>query len=350
MSKEEETPTVTIWTDPDRAQLVGEVLQQMGPGVQPICVGGPRMAPVDQLARDLNCPHADDPRKMLREWPSRYVLVASMEGIDREDLLTSHGATVLMLEPMASDFDHLPPPSPHRGSTGGVGHGVFSSPVKAAGDPTATPEGRLVFVPAFEASPGWQAAADPGDVLGEVQTIVFGSFGQPTDGSLFARLYDAWGTIIDHAGLPQQVHAALTGPLGNVPDDPRGMTGHLGAHATLEDGCQALVQVSDRAGRFGRFLHMVGNQGHLRMDDTGYRLDDATGQTLDRVAGDPDPPNYARLIALQWSKLLQRPTGTTQAKPLAREAELLACCLACLLSARTANPESPRKMLELWWR
>src|SRR5690606_28997376 len=123
-----------------------------------------------------------------------------------------------------------------------------------------------------------------------------------------------------------------------------------GAHARMPDGSSAVLQISDRAADERRYLHVLGQSAELRITDTGYDLRHADGSVVDRSEPAPTGIPFVDLIASQWRPLLSRPdlaspaaTGT----PPHRDPDALACCLACLLSARTGQPESPRKLLEM---
>ena len=59
-----------------------------------------------------------------------------------------------------------------------------------------------------------------------------------------------------------------------------------------------------------------------------------------------DPSLDADLIADNWRKLIDQPhTGSLPPKQ-DDDGPILACCLACLLSARTHEAESPGKLAE----
>ena len=350
-----ETTDVTIWTSPDRVPLVDETLKLMGASVRPISVGGARLAEIDQLAQRLACSHGDDLRKLLVDQPAQFVLLASMADASRDDVLAAvgQGLTVLALEPIASNFDQLPPVDPIVKTVTPTPPPTPNSAQAPDAPPsnngTRTGKGRIIWVPAFEKSPGWISAANAEQELGAVELISVTNFGQASDCSLFARLYDAWRIILMIDDLPEQTTAALSGPLRDVPEDPRGITGHLGIHARLKNGRTAVLQVSDRAGRSGRVVQVIGDQGHLSVSEAGYRLYDPAGQCLDKSTQTAaQPPSYAQLIASHWSDVLTRtPTAETPKPPPVTDDAVLACCLASLLSTRTGGPESPQKLLDL---
>jgi len=355
---EDHCPKVIVWTSAERVDAVDQVLGAMGTTIEPVGIGGPRLGEIDALARRWDCPHEDDLRKLLVDHPSQYVFLASTAGVRRDDLLTAigSGAIVLSMEPIASDFDELihTKPKARSISTPGVTHASVSVDSGSGSPRTAGQEnirpGYLQWVPAFKYTQGWTRAADPDQVLGKRQMIGFDSFGQPDETSLFARLFDAWQTLLSLGEIPDTIDASLVGPLGESPENLRGMTGYLCAHGRCGDGCAVVLRVSDRAGRLGRTLHAIGSEGHLRVSDQGYQLFDAAGECLDSLLDQGKTPTFTELIAKHWLSLLNGPHTTTLPQPTSATHDapsILACCQACLLSSRTGQPESPQKLLQL---
>ncbi len=342
------TADAVIWTDATCVSRVVHVLELMGMSIRPIGIGGPRLAQIGRLTDRFDCRREDDLRKLLVECPAHFVLLGSMTGVGPEDVSTAmnQGSVVLTLEPVASEFSELIR-TKTRSGTGSVRSKQTAPSVTIKDAPPVSPQ--AVWMPRFDRSPGWTAATDPHQVLGTVQAITIGSFGQPDDCSLFARLYDAWYVVLSLGDVPEEIDASLTGPLSDIPENLRGITGHLTAHARLGNGCTAALTVSDRAGGLGRQLHSIGDQGHLRVSDTGYQLYNTKGQCIDQLAEPQDKPGFAELIAHHWSDLIRRPTAeAVPRRPTsATDTVIVACCQATLLSARTGHPESPRKLLQL---
>jgi len=336
MTQSSLSPEVTIWSDPQHAPLAGELMNLMGSALKPIGVGGARASQVNQLANELDCERHDDLRKLLVDRPASYLLMTSLQGVTQDDLRAAvdQGTTVLTLEPIAADLQAL-------------------SASTQAGTPVGD-VGRILQVPAFNQSPGFLSAADPRELLGDRRAVTLTSAGRPEHGSLFARLLDAWQTIMSFTLMPETIDASLVGPLTGPPDDLREMTGGLCAHARVPGSCAALLYVSDAAGQTGRELAVRGDVGVLEVSDTAYSLTNPDGESMDQ-ADDPAQAlatggtggGFADLLAFQWRKLLDRPGFTGQAPQSQAQTEALACCLACLLSIRTGQPESPDKLLTI---
>ena len=333
---------VVIWTDTQRAGRDGQIVDRMGAAVRPIGVGGPRTAEVDALARRLDCPLQDDPRQLLADRLAPSVLLGTMAGTESQDVLSAvtHGAVVMALEPTAATLATL------------QSWGKLAPP---AGSGAGGSIGRVVATPSFHRSAGWIGATNPLEILGAPQLTSFTSFGRLADCSLFARLMDTWRSVLPCvlplSELPLSVDASLSGPLGQAPGDLRGLTGHLAAHGRLPDGGSVLLQVSDRAGDHARALHMISSAGRLSVDDLRYELYDAAGELMDQTASAVTPMSFVDLVADHWRQVLRgegaEPERRARDRDDVLERQALACCLACLLSARTCAPESPAKLIEL---
>ena len=359
---EDHCPQVVVWTSAERVGAMDQVLDLMDGAVRPVGFGGPRVAKIDDLARRWDCPHEDDLRKLLVDQPSEFIFLGSTAGVRRDDLLAaiSNGSIVLSMEPIASDFDELintklkarsisTPAVMHASVSADSGSGLPGTAGQENVYPKAQ-QGYIQWIPAFQYTQGWTRVTDPDQVLGERQMIGFDSFGQIDETSLFARLFDAWQTLLSLSGVPDTIDASLVGPLGESPENLRGMTGYLCAHGRCGDGCAVMLRVSDRAGRLGRTLHAIGSEGHLRVSDLGYQLFDATGDCLDSLLDHGKTPTFTELIAQHWLSLLNGPRTTPPPQPLLAGHDapsILACCQACLLSSRTGQPESPQKLLQL---
>ncbi|MBI1337643.1 MAG: hypothetical protein GC164_11845 [Phycisphaera sp.] len=328
-------PEITLWTDAPRAGLATQVIELMGHAVRPLAVGGPRSAELSTLAQKLDCPHSDDLRKMLVDHPAAFVLMLTMQNADREDLRMAigEGAILLTTEPLAGTFDEL---AVLRG--------------KASAGANAAVTGRIVRVPDFMQAPGYLAAADPKEALGDIQSIGYSGFGQSSDCSLYARLSEAWRIVLHFTQGPTAITATLTGPQASPPEALRNATGHLCALARMPDNCAAVIQVSDRAGRTARGLNITGSAGQLRVHDLGYALYDHGGRLLDERTTDTakSSSSFADLIAHHWRRLIDQHASTgSLVTQEADDAAALSCCMATLLSARTLQPESPDNLLQM---
>jgi hypothetical protein len=317
-------------------------------------LGGPREPAVDRLAGQLDRPRHDDLRKLLIDHPAAYLLLACRESPDPADLRTAaeQQTTLVTLEPIAADLPTL---------------AALGWPASPRGRQSSPPP-RLAFMPAFLETPGPRHAADLVQGPGQRRLVSFTSFGRGDQGSLLARLMDGWGAVLDFAAMPESVDASLTGPDG-VPEDPRQASGRLAVHARMPDGAATVLVVSDTAGQARRQFEVIGDEAQLTLDASSYMLHHPDGRVLDSHEEDDETGNgieplpsgglasggvaargaepYVALIAGQWRHLMDGPRRPMPRQAPYAPARVLACCQACLLSARTGQPENPRKLLEI---
>ncbi len=332
-------PGLILWTEPHRAAIAKRVIEMLDPAPQLLAVGGPRGSSVPELAKALDVPFDDDLRKLLVDYNAAYLLAATSQPIPAEDVLTAvaQDVTVLSLEPFAGQLDEWV-------SLESQVLGVIENPA-----PNAVGT-RLVRMPIFTQSPGFLAATDPFELLGDQRVIGFESSGVHESASLFARLYDAWATVLRFIDVPETIDASLVGPLAELPEQLPFITGIMSAHARLSDQASVIIQVSDRSGCNHRMLHVIGAEAELRVTNTGYDLRHPAGDVIDHADDSGEVIEDAGLIAHQWERLLQQDAdgaagGGVVMSP--SQADILACCLTCLLSARTGQPESPRRVIEM---
>lgn len=334
MSADLTAPECSIWLDSRYAQPITRLIDVMGKSIRPIAIGGPTADGRDDLAKALDVPRFDDLRQMLVERPAAFLLLGTLDGVGDEDLpmAVARGMTVLCFEPIADGIAQLD---------------ALAQPAKPT-DGSPHLGGRIVHVPAFERSPGFLAAADPQQALGEQRTAQLSHLGPPSAGSLFARLFDAWSTLLGFFDMPETVTATLTGHDGPVPDDPRQLTGRITALARLSDGGSATLLVSDSANPTPRRLEALGSESQLLITDAGYTLTRLDGEHVDDHTHD-GPTTPTDLIAHQWRRLIDH-RGATPDPTMRRQRDALACCLACQLSARTGQPESPGRVAQMGMR
>ncbi|QNN21471.1 hypothetical protein HED60_04020 [Planctomycetales bacterium ZRK34] len=313
------THEVLIWTDAERGDLIEQVVGRMR-GIHILAVGGPRKGPLAPLAATLDARCEDDLRKMLVDQPASFLLLGTTTGVSKAELEQAQrsGTTVLALEPVAADLDVL-------------------------GDEALVRT--VVMMPALYASPAWQAAAEPQQALGTIQSIHLSSLAPPAAGSLYTRFYESLDLLMTLMPSPETIDAALTGPLKQVPDDLRSLTGHLTAHLRFAGGASAVMHLSDRADAWSRRLVIIGDEGQITLDDISYRLSAADGHTLDELAP-PDKPvaiDPADLIVAQWQKLMDRAPSPRTAPPH----QIIAAARSALLSCRTGELESVATLLRM---
>lgn len=310
-------PEVVVWTDAEHAPLVGQLLGVMGNRLRTIGIGGDGDARLQRLGDELACPVYNDLRKLLVDRPAAWLWAATRTPAPLADLGNAAESTRLItLEPLSASLDAIATANEHR-----VAHATLA--------------------PAFLDAPGFRLAADPQEHLGTPRLLQFSSFGQRHEGSLFARMFDAWRAILAFTDLPETITASITEPAESL----RNIAGHCTVQARLPEGCVGL-SLSDRSGWTGRHLTAVGTEASLSVTDCDFRLTplDTPTPDADGNSSAESPPSFVDLIADQWCRLLDRPASAVSTEA---HTATMACCAACLLSARTAQPESPGKLREL---
>ncbi len=375
MPPQDATFETTVWTDARCIDAVEKILGRMHRQVRPIGIGGPRLGEVRALAEQYGCAAGDDLRKLLVDHPAAFMLITTADGVRPEDIVTAieQGTVVLTTEPIAGELHELASLKPkprrsRRGGGGGINGGNESAAAgespRAAGTadsaalalrgsavPSVDTGGERVRTPRFQAAPGWISATDPVEAVGAVQLIHHTAFGRADDLSLFARLCDAWDVVLDFSPLPLEIDAALSGPLNEPPADLRALTGGISALARLPEHAVATVTVSDRHATGLRRLYVLGDKAQLSIGDGDYRVFDAEGHVVDQKRPGRRA-SFVDLVVRQWRDLLRRRSHPRPAheQTLSRDAQVLACCHAALLSARTGEPESPGRMMQMHYR
>ena len=185
-------------------------------------------------------------------------------------------------------------------------------------------------------------------VLGAARLVGFTSWGSRPGPSLFARLHDAWKMALRFGPLPEGISASLISTTDQMPDNLRSVSGHMALQARLGGvhGPGVVIDVSDHAGAAGRQLRLVGADGQIWVNDDSYAVYTSEGQLLDGNLSNPltADATYPQLIAEHWRRLVEINRQDLEL-PVSNDEMITACCQASLLSARTGQAESPKKLL-----
>lgn len=345
-----QSPVETVvWTDAQHAAVVSQMLALIPEHVRVLAVGGPGRPEVAQLAQRLEVESHDDPRKLLVQCPSEFLVLASHQGITASQIRSAmdQGTVVLALEPVFESFDALEAIQRHGrrrsgGSSGQGGSGPGSS--QRAGIHGGM--GLWTLSPDFLFAPGWAKAADPLPVLGRIESLSWSGCGQSASGSLLQRLLEAWQVILHFVEMPQSVDAALFNDHNDVPQSLSELTGHMTVHARLGQSAAVVMQLSDQAGPFERRLQVLGQHGALHASDWAYALHDYRCDALEKSYLDVPEQAFAHLLSRHFRQVIdQRDAGVL--RPVVNADQILACAAACQLSARTGQPESPSTLLSM---
>jgi len=324
-------PEVIVWTDAPPAHIVRQILGQMTE-LKILAVGCPRSSPRPvELADAFSAAAFDDLRQMIVQLPAQYLFLATTNTVKPDDIaaVIQQQTDVLSLEPL---LDAAPSSDDSK---------------------TLNESGRIHYLPRFRQCPAYLAAADPQQALSSIRSIQITSVGRAHVASLAARLTDALDMLIALLGLPDSIDAAYVGPSPDAPQSLRALTGHITANLRFSDQAAASLLLSDQSHIHHRAAAMIGSDATLLLNDLSYQLigNNDTGQPilLDQLLPDPrdasrTPQDASSLIVHQWRRLLtHRPVDDRSVDPRA----LLAVAETVLLAARTAQPESPRKLFQM---
>ena len=149
--------------------------------------------------------------------------------------------------------------------------------------------------------------------------------------------------------MPEKIDASLADPQMTAPGPGKLslLTGRIAAHARIPEGGAAIIAVSDQHPDEWAVVSLSGAGGFMRVTADSYELH--LYESDDREASDQlvRGRTVTDLAVWQWRRLLSRPDFTPADARAATHDQVLACCHACLLSARTREPERPEKFLRL---
>ncbi len=213
----------------------------------------------------------------------------------------------------------------------------------------------LRIIPLLAHTPGFADATDVMQACGPVRTVAFAARAPKRAGSLGARLFDAMHLVHALLGMPESIDAtyvphrslpAPQRPAHSAPQSLRRLHGDLTANLRYPPGsAAATLALSSRGGHPFRGLTLLGDEGCIRFDESGFERYDMEGGLADaseprRLEGEPD----VDAIAAALIRLLDRHIPDPPPIDLA---PVLAMCEAATLSAHTAQAEPPAAILRM---
>lgn len=337
VSEQAELLEIIAWVDLEQAETIQRLLECMDDTVRVVAVGGPRVAELARLAQRYDCPQLDDPRRLLVEHPTSFWLTSSMKLLALDDLAAAleQGTNVVSLEPFMEALQD--PAELGRKQT---------QIRKQRKQPLTTP-GHLSILGALIESPGFTGNSGAEQEMGEDRLLRVQCTGPAAGRSLFARLFDAWRTVLTLLPMPERIDASLAERQAAAPSRPGLLSGKLAAHARVPDGGAVVVTVSDQNVEERMSLDLTGSGGEMHVRPDAYEIylceSDEREARTDLVATN----SIADLVAWQWRRLIGRADFVPQDPRAPMNEQVLACCHACLLSARTGEPERPEKLLQI---
>lgn len=333
-----------VWANPEQVGMLAGVLS--GAGIQVVGAGCPVSAQSGAVAQGFGCGVQDDLRHMLSSERPDLVLLASPGGfghreveLDLTALQHAHeqGVTVASLEPIPGEATEI------SGSRWGealqtgaiLGGGEFVRVVPMAR------RGRLV-----------DELMATLETFGVIRSLSVSIAAPGVYGSLGARMFEAMDLVRTLVGVPGMIDASYQGEgsvvgLHQLPGESmRDLHGVLAGHLRMGDGRGVLLQVSDRVGRSGLMMSLLGDEGEIRVLDEGFVRFDRGGEQIDSFALEADTkadPSSVRLT----EQLIQLCSGVGPVRSPVDHVSVLAMGHAALLSARTGQGETPETIRRL---
>ncbi len=164
--------------------------------------------------------------------------------------------------------------------------------------------------------------------------------------SLSVLAWDVLRTILELAGMPESIYAAIDGSTG-AKDHFLDATGAAAVTMRFADGGVASLAIGDRATAAERNILLYSRAGRVRMLDGQYQFADIHGAPVD---ADSIPPPSAEQLARQAIEDFVRHLNASDSPYRGRRHRLLetaAMMVALFVSNRTGQAESPRAMINI---
>jgi hypothetical protein len=266
------------------------------------------------------------------------------------------GGAMISLEPMPASVLQLHTPTLGSGPDQpavvlGPGESVSASAGGSGAGEWAA------FAPSFRRGPAMRAAADVLSHLGPLHTVTAEFVSGRGEGSLGARLFDAFETVTSLLGDAESVDAMYVWPgrgkivHPTVGESLRGLSGIMTANLRFPDGRAATVLAGDHSvgcGRWSRRITVIGEGGRLVVRDDRFEIFSADGKSYDRsapvLAGADGQSLVGAVLADQIRRTLEL---APPAVPPTDYARVLSTTGAAVLSARTGEAESPETILRM---
>lgn len=337
---------VAVWAEPAQVDLATAIATLAD--VRYVAAGSPVRGQTGAVAQALGCPGHDDLRSLLATTDARAVLILSPgefgAGVDSAELealqaAAARGVRVAALEPIpATLFD------------------------RAGGAPSVPARPLVSFLPRIRAARPFREAEEVLGQFGTPRTLSVEVWNATGVASLGAALFAAMDLLGWLMGEPRQidaVHLDAGGSPSRGPESLRGLHGDFSAVLRFDDARAATLTLSDRCGCWNRAVTLTSPRGRFRLLDDAFEWIGPDGERIDELRPAPERElqpglsgpemeglrNAARAIAQAVAEML-RPSAVLP--PEAASDAALVLCETALLSARTAQPESPesiRRML-----
>jgi len=318
-------------------------------GVDIVGAGSPVKGQSGLLAAGLGCAALDDLRSTLATADADLVWLASAgdfgAGGEQDDSRAVAAATgrnikIASLEPIPQSALDL--------QSGGWLTGL------------PRPADSLRFLGLPRLSRSFREAAEALLAFGPPRMLIIDTWSLREEGSLAARLLGAIDLTLSLMGEPETIDAAFVGPMTGtglhaLPGETfQGLHGDLWAGLRFANGACASIGASNVAGRWNTTATLLSGQGRLRIYDDGFEWIGPDGTRHDQLRirkeerGEPASASHSVAALADGLRRLLDDT-VPDSGPVSMEA-ILTIGQAALLSARTAQPESPATIRRMMTR
>jgi len=318
-----------IWCEPDQLELA-EVLCKTA-ALEPIAVGSPDGSISSAMAESIGAHHITDLRQATLDYEHDLVVLMTMNQIKPDEVgsVIGRDSPVVTLEPVPA----------------GIGDGSQKRK-----------DENVRLIPLMRRGRAMRLFREIQDSFQTVRSVSVNMRGNPSHGSLYARLTDAMDAVERVCGGIELLDAAMSTSSklsADAPNSLRDLHGHITINARFTENCCACVQVSDAGGRWARGMTILGDGGSVRLTDSAFEWWDHDGKLVDSARFDltadgqkteSDPASFVTLIADQIKRQLDPHLPDLEQRDTNR---IIAVCEAVRLSLTTGTSETPRKLHQL---
>ncbi|MFK7758489.1 MAG: hypothetical protein AB8C13_00925 [Phycisphaerales bacterium] len=343
MTARQGTTSAIVWAMPEQVAMLAGVF--VDAGIQVVGAGSPVPAQSGTVAGGFDCGVQDDLRRVMHSESPDLILIAAAGSFGQRELdddlgalqaAHARGIAVASMEPIPGEATVIS----GTGWTDAIHAGSFGEFVRVA---PMIRRGRLI-----------DELMSTLETFGMIRSMNLTIGAPAVFGSLGARMFDAMDLVRTLVGVPETIDASYQcGSLGNglhqLPGQSlRDLHGILCAHLRMVDGRGMVLQVSDQFGRSSVQLSLIGGEGEIRLNDSGFERFDASGTVIDSCALDLDStsehdPSRVRLT----EQLIALCSGVGPVRSPVDHASVLAMGHSALLSARTGQGETPETIRRL---
>lgn len=271
---------VLCWLDTSQAALFRELASAANLVI--VGAGSPARTQTGAVAVELEASPIDDLRVALTEGDADAILIGALGDFGKSDAASDAAAllaararnvAVITLEPFPLSAIDLATRGWLESSKG------------------VRPADVARFVPLPRHSKPFRDATELFATLGEVRSVAIESLGNPTHGTLAARLVTALDTVGRLLGEPDSIDAAYCSPIRTssmhtLPGESLAeLQGDIAANLRFPGGRAASLLASNRAGAWAFSCTVIGTGGRLRLHDGGFEFYTPEGVKADESGG-----------------------------------------------------------------